>query len=65
MAECDRWADHQLPNGKSWVIPGACLHGTAERMSRAEFRRLPHVKCVKPGCGQTLGVICPDCRKVY
>jgi len=42
---------------------GGCKHTTAENMSRAEFGRLPVVRCLN--CSLALGRICPDCKRWY
>jgi hypothetical protein len=40
-----------------------CRHNTAENMTRAEFGRLPVVRCNT--CHKALGRICPDCGRWY
>jgi hypothetical protein len=55
---------HILPPGLEFAGHN-CRHTTAEKATRAEFRRLPRAKCSVPGCNKDLGVICPDCGKVY
>jgi len=42
---------------------GGCRHKTAENMSRAEFGRLPIVRC--NNCHNALGRLCPDCKRWY
>jgi hypothetical protein len=42
---------------------GGCRHLTAENMSRAEFGRLPVVRC--NNCRHPLGRVCPDCQRYY
>jgi hypothetical protein len=42
---------------------GGCRHKTAENMSRAEFGRLPLVRCIS--CRTALGRVCPDCGRYY
>lgn len=61
---CKRDKDHRLPNGQSYVHRGGgCKHKTAEAMSRADFGRLPIVRCTI--CQAALGRVCPDCQAVY
>lgn len=61
-AQCSRESDHELPRGQRYAQRG-CKHPTAEGMSRADFVRLPLVRCTK--CRTALGRVCPDCRRVY
>jgi hypothetical protein len=61
---CNTEGDHILEPGVSFAS-GGCRHATAENMSNREFRQLPHARCAVPGCNKVLGVVCPDCDKVY
>ena len=56
--------EHELPAGESWARKGGCKHAKAKSMPRTEFRKLPVVRCVVPGCGIAL-VKCPECGRVY
>lgn len=42
---------------------GSCRHNKAESMSRAEFGRLPVVRC--NNCRHALGRVCPECHRWY
>ena len=42
---------------------GGCRHNKAESMSRAEFGRLPVIRCHT--CKHALGRKCPECRRWY
>jgi hypothetical protein len=42
---------------------GGCRHNKAESMSRAEFGRLPIVRC--HACKHALGRLCPECHRWY
>ena len=52
----------KLPSGKSYAN-GGCRHNKAESMTRAEFGRLPIVRCTVCRCA--LGRVCPECKRVY
>lgn len=62
MATCEREKDHRLPPGFAFAGRG-CKHKRAEAMSRADFRKLPVVKCIR--CTTALGRLCPECARVY
>lgn len=54
---------HRLPSGLKWAGRG-CKHETVENMPHREFIKLDRVRCAD-GCGQALGIRCPDCGRVY
>jgi hypothetical protein len=55
---------HRLPSGLQWASQG-CKHSTVENMPRKQFLALDRARCAEEGCGKALGIICPDCGKVY
>ncbi len=58
-----RRGEHIAPAGMVEASRGGCRHKTAENMSRAEFGRLPLVRCIS--CRTALGRVCPDCGRYY
>lgn len=62
MARCARMADHRLPAGKQYSMPG-CQHRKAESMTRYQFAQLELVRCIH--CQTALGRVCPECNRVY